>query len=314
MAKKILVTGSNGFVGRRLAVALQAQGHHVTGTVRSRPSNNQLLCDFSGENDYSQIVEGQDWIVHCAARVHQMQDTASDPVAAFAKVNTDATLSLAQAAANAGVKRFVFVSTAKVCGESSQIGCPLREDIANETPDDPYAISKKAAEIGLRKLAEQTGMEVVVIRPPLVYGPGVKANFAALMNWVGKGLPLPLGAVDNSRSFIFIDNLIDVICLSLTHHAAANRTFLVSDDDDVSTTDLLKQLAVAMGKPSRLIPVPPSWLLGATRLLGRPQIGERLCGSLQLDIRQVKEALNWTPPFTMQQGLEQMMSEISEKS
>ena len=210
------------------------------------------------------------------------------------------------------MKRFIFISSIKVNGESTAPGQPFTTEV-KQPPQDPYAISKYEAEQGLRALAEHTAMEIVIIRPPLVYGPGVKANFASLVNIVAKGLPLPLGAIHNQRSMVYVGNLIDLVVNCISNPKAANNTFLVSDDDDLSTTQLLDGLAKAMGKPSRLIPVPASWLMTLTKMLGKPAIGKRLCGNLQLDISETKSCLGWTPPYSVAEGLKQTVSEFSQQ-
>jgi nucleoside-diphosphate-sugar epimerase len=232
-----------------------------------------------------------------------MNESAQDALIEYREINTAGTLNLAQQAAQAGVKRFIFLSSVKVNGEFSDIGKPLSEKVENP-PLDPYGLSKYEAEIGLKKIAEETGLEVVVIRPPLVYGPGVKANFLSMMNWTRKGVPLPLGRINNSRSLVFRDNLVDLILTCVTHLGAANRTFMVSDDHDVSVTQLLKTIASAMKVSSRLFPVPETWLVFAARLIGKPEIASRLCQNLQVDISQTKYALNWTPPYSFKQGIE----------
>jgi UDP-glucose 4-epimerase len=211
-------------------------------------------------------------------------------------------LNLARQAAAAGLRRFVFVSSIKVNGEATQLARPFIADDA-PAPLDAYGVSKMEAEQGLREIARQTGMEVVIIRPPLVYGPGVKANFAAMMRWLKRGVPLPLGAIHNQRSLVALDNLVDLILTCLTHPAATNQTFLVSDGEDVSTTELLRRMGQAMGKTARLLPVPASWLKVAASLVGKGDVAQRLCGSLQVDISKTRELLGWVPPVSLDEGL-----------
>jgi len=242
-------------------------------------------------------------VIHAAARVHVMSDSENDPLAAFREINVKGSLDLARQAAAAGVKRFIFISSIKVNGERTSKGQPFNSHDA-ASPEDFYGISKHEAEQGLRALAAETGMEVVIIRPPLVYGPGVKGNFASMIKLVGKGLPLPLGAVHNKRSLVALDNLVDLIITCIDHPGAANETFLVSDGEDLSTTQLLQGVAEAMGKPSRLIPVPASLLQFGTTLLGKKAVAQRLLGSLQVDISHAQKCLNWTPPLTVKQGLQ----------
>ncbi|QQE64615.1 NAD-dependent dehydratase [Leptolyngbya sp. BL0902] len=302
----ILVTGANGFVGSALCDhLLQSSEYHLFAALRRLPS--QLppgltplpITDFS---DLTPHLHQIDVIVHLAARVHQMQDTAADPLAEFRAVNTTATANLAQAAAQAGVRRFIYLSSIKVNGEFTPMGQPFAaQDVPH--PQDPYGISKAEAEIQLRSIAQTTGMEVVIIRPPLIYGPGVKANFLSMMRWLDKGYPLPLGAIHNRRSLLALSNLVDLIITCLTHPAAANQTFLASDDEDLSTTDLLRRLAKALKKPARLIPVPMPLLQAAAQIIGKPALAQRLCGSLQVDISKTQALLGWTPPVSVDQGL-----------
>jgi UDP-glucose 4-epimerase len=248
------------------------------------------------------MLVGITTVVHLAARVHVMRDTEAYPLAAFRVVNVVETLSLARQAAAAGVRRFVFISSVKVNGETTQPGHPFTADDA-PAPLDPYGISKMEAEQGLRQIAAETGMEVVIIRPPLVYGPGVKANFSAMMRWLQRGVPLPLGAIDNQRSLVALDNLVDLIITCISHPAAANQTFLVSDGEDVSTSELLRRMGRAMGRPARLLPVPAGLLKLAATLAGRRDMAQRLCGSLQVDIEKTRQLLGWSPPLTLDQGL-----------
>ena len=305
---KCLVTGANGFVGRSFCAALSRFGHEVRGAVRS--VNDQIDCvelvvvgSISAETGWSAALHGVDVLVHLAARVHVMHDTASDPLAEFRAANVDTTLNLARQAAAAGVKRFVFISSVKVNGESTQPGQAFTEADPPD-PQDAYGQSKYEAEQGLRQISAQTGMEVVIIRPPLVYGLGVKANFFALMRAVQRGWPLPLGAItQNRRSLVALDNLVDLIVTCITHPAAANQTFLVSDGEDLSTTDLLRRMGQALGKPARLLPVPPALLKLGAALLGKPELAQRLCGSLQVDISKTRELLGWVPPLSVDEGL-----------
>jgi UDP-glucose 4-epimerase len=258
--------------------------------------------DLEHSADWTVALKGATFVVHCSARVHVMSDTAADPLAEFRQVNVQGTLNLARQAALAGVRRFVFISSIKVNGELTQLGSPFHaDDVA--APQDAYGVSKMEAEQGLRALAVETGMEVVIIRPPLVYGPGVKANFAAMMRWLYRGIPLPLGAIYNKRSLVALDNLVDLILTCLTHPAAANQTFLVSDGEDVSTTELLSRMGQALGKPARLVPVPVGSIKFAANILGKGYVAQRLCGSLQVNIEKTRRLLGWNPPLTLDQGL-----------
>lgn len=247
-------------------------------------------------------MRGVHAVVHCAARVHVMQDGAPDPLQVYREVNVDGTLNLALQAAQAGVRRFVFVSSIKVNGESTLPGHAFSADDQPE-PLDSYGVSKLEAEQGLWKIAAQTGMEVVIVRPPLVYGPGVKANFASMMRWVSLGVPLPLGRIHNARSMVALDNLIDLLVTCLKHPAAAGQTFLVSDGEDVSTTELLRRTARAMGRRALLLNVPASRLEMVASLLGKRAMAQRLCGSLQVNIDKTRSTLGWEPPLTLDQGL-----------
>ena len=251
---------------------------------------------------WADAVKGVSAIEHRAARVHVMTEKAANPLEEFRRVNVQGTLNLAQQAAAAGVARFVVVSSIKVNGEETFKGVPFfAGDVA--APADPYGISKLEAELGLYEIAAQTGMEIVVIRPPLVYGPGVRANFAAMMRWLQKGVPLPLGAIHNQRSLVALDNLVDLIVTCTTHPAAANQTFLVSDGEDVSTSELLRRMGNVMGCPARLVPVPASLLKLAAAMVGKGDVAQRLCGSLQVDIKKTRQLLDWNPPLSLDEGL-----------
>ena len=304
----MLVTGANGFVGSALCARLRKDGAPVRGAVRSsnaRPGGTEgvTIDGLASDTDWSEALKNVEQVVHLAARVHVMNDKSSDPLAEFRRVNVEGTAALARQAAVAGVRRFVYLSSVKVNGEFTEAGHPFTADDA-PAPEDPYGVSKHEAEQLLRQIADETGMEVVIIRPPLVYGPGVKANFESMMRWLARGVPLPLAAVtQNRRSLVALDNLMDLIVTCLNHPAAANQTFLVSDGEDLSTAQLLKRMSAAMGKPARLFDVPPGLLkLGAT-LLNKPGIYQRLCGSLQLDIAKTRQLLDWTPPVSVDEGL-----------
>lgn len=303
-----LVTGANGFVGSALTANLRAHGVPVRSAVRSR---NQLKIEadtvevgsISARTDWSPALKRVSCVVHLAARVHVMNENNPDPLAEFRRVNVAGTINLAQQAAAAGVRRFIYISSIKVNGECTQPGFPFRAQDAPD-PKDPYGISKLEAEQALREIAQKTGMEVVIIRPPLVYGPGVKANFESLMRCCFYGVPLPLAAItQNRRSLLALDNLIDIIVICLSHPKAANQTFLVSDGEDISTADLLKRLSLAMGKSNRLFNVPPRILEAGAKFLRKAAVYQRLCESLQVDIRQTQELLNWTPPVSVDESL-----------
>jgi len=310
---KVLVTGATGFVGVSLVDRLERDGVKCVRTVRRRSAvigqgkylDPIVIGNLNQDTDWSIALDGVHTVVHLAARVHVMRETATDSLAEFRLVNVQGTVNLARQAAEAGVRRFVFVSSVKVNGERSLPECPLSADQI-PAPVDSYGVSKCEAEDGLRALSKSTGMEVVIIRPPLVYGPGVKANFLAMMLWLWRGVPLPLGGVTkNKRSLVFLDNLVDLLVICIDHPAAANQTFMVSDDEDLSTTELLRRMAAALGCPARLIPVPAGLIMLAAKLVGRPGIAQRLCGSLQVDIGKTKSLLGWVPPVSVDEGLRQ---------
>jgi len=312
MRKLLLITGVTGFVGNAVCERMLRHDLDFRGVLRSR--NNAPTCfdrfvvaEVHGATHWGGALEGVNTIIHLAARVHVMHDTEADPLAAFRAVNVQGTLSLARQAAAAGVKRFVFISSIKVNGEATSPGRPFTaEDVA--APQDAYGVSKMEAEQGLRQISAQTGLEVVIIRPPLVYGPGVKANFAALMRAVQRGWPLPLGAVHNQRSLVALDNLVDFTITCTTHPQAANQTFLVSDGHDVSTTELIRGMAQAAGVQARLLPVPVSVLRMAASMLGKADAIDRLCGDLQVDISKARDMLCWVPPISVSEGLRRAMT------
>ena len=304
---QVFVTGANGFIGRALCTEVRARGLRVRGATRS-PVNlslegeNLIVGNIDGNTAWRVSIAGCDTVVHLAARVHVMKEFAKEPLAEFRRVNVQGTLNLARQAASEGVQRFVFVSSIKVNGEATQLERPFTADDAT-APVDAYGVSKLEAEQGLREISRQTGMEVVIIRPPLVYGPGVKANFAALMRGVQCGWPLPLGAVHNQRSLLALDNLVDFIFTCITHPQAVNQTFLVSDGQDLSTTELVRGMAQAAGVPARLLPVPVWALQAGATLLGKGDAVQRLCGNLQIDISKARSLLGWVPPVSVDEGL-----------
>jgi len=309
----ILSTGSNGFVGRAVCLDLSHRKFILRNSFR-------YLVSYEGKHSSAIGVGGigplTDWfealnrvycVVHLAAQVHITRDCVADPIAAFREVNVEGTLNLARQAAAAGVKRFVFISSVKVNGESTSPGRAFTEADA-PNPQDAYGQSKYEAEQGLRLLSADTGMEVVIIRPPLVYGPGVKANFAALVRVIQRGWPLPLGSVHNQRSLVALDNLVDFIITCITHPQAANHTFLVSDGQDLSTTELVRGIAQAAGVSVRLLPVPVWALQAGATLLGRDDAVQRLCGNLQVDMSKARSLLGWVPPVSVEEGLRRAMA------
>ena len=315
-ALKVLVTGASGFVGEAVVFRLLVDKKFYPIAAARGATRLHGLCPVQPfDLIHAKALPALDDIqvvIHAAARVHVMNETAVDALAEFRKVNVEGTLSLAQRAATSGVKRFIFISSIKVNGESTVAGKPFKAD-DQPNPQDPYGVSKYEAEEGLKQLSRNTGMEVVIIRPPLVYGPGVKANFLSMLSWLSKGIPLPLGAIGNQRSLVSIGNLVSLIVTCIDHPAATNQTFLVSDGEDLSTTQLLRRLSKALGKPDRLLPL-SEWLLKlAASTLGKQAVAQRICGSLQVDISKNRELLGWTPPVNMDKAMRQTAGHYLEK-
>lgn len=306
----ILVTGLSGFVGNALVKRLIKDQFSVSAVIRYTsnkkfdPYVNLVYIDrLTSSLDWSSAFRGVSTLVHLAARAHVLNDNVKDPLSEYRYINVECSLNLARQAARAGIKRFIYISTVKVNGEFTILGRPfIAEDMP--MPKDFYGISKYEAELGLRLIAEEYGMELVIIRPPLIYGPGVKANFLSMMNWLMRGLPLPFGGLTrNQRSFVFLDNIIDLIVTCITHPKAANQTFMVSDNEDMSTAVLFDRMALALGQPSRLITVPADLITFAAKIIGRPDISLRLCDSLQVDIKKTVDLLSWLPPVPTEEGL-----------
>lgn len=304
---KLLVTGANGFVGRALCMEALRRGLPVRGAVRSAcqlPAGAEpvIVGAIGSETDWSDALCGVETVIHLAARVHVMRDTVGDSLVQFRRVNTAGTEHLARCAAASGVRRLVYVSSIKVNGEATQGNQKFTEEDM-PAPQDPYGVSKWEAEQALYRVADAEGLEVVVVRPPLVYGPGVKGNFAQLLEAIAKGIPLPLASVHNRRSLIYVGNLVDALIACATHPDAVDQTYLVCDGETISTADLVRQLATGMGVPSRLFAFPPALLIFAGRLFRKSQQMERLLGSLQVDGDKMRTDLNWIPPCSLQQGL-----------
>lgn len=331
---KVVLTGATGFVGSALSNALLAGEHAVTALVRSQstqlpePVRQVVVGDLADAtaspsgDEHTQprshpdtdtetstsptalatVLTQTDVVIHVAARVHVMNDKSANPLAEFRRINTAATLALARQAADAGVKRFIFLSTVKVHGESTDERGPFSEsDKCN--PTDPYAISKWEAEQALMDLSRTTGMEVVIIRPPLIYGPGVKGNFASMLHWVNRGIPLPLGKAKNQRSLLALDNLVSFIGLCLDKPEAANQVYLLSDGEDVSTAELITKIADAQHKKARLLPVPVCFMQVVAGLLGKQAVVQRILGSLQIDSSKARYQLGWRPVVTLAKQL-----------
>lgn len=311
---RILVTGANGFVGKSLCAALNAQGNYVLAVSRAGQqslihSELVILEKIDASTAWNDALTNVNVVIHLAARVHVMQEHAVDPLAEFRKVNVDGTLNLAKQAAQLGVKRFVFVSSVKVNGERTIINQPFTADDTPQ-PQEPYGQSKLEAEQGLMLIAQQTGMEVVIVRPPLIYGAGVKANFASMLKLIRSGWPVPLGdVVHNRRSFVGIDNLVDFLLVCITHPAAANQVFMVSDGEDLATAELFRRLGEAIGHPAKLFTVPTRLVTLGACLLGKQAMTERLLGSLQVDITKNKQLLGWQPPITLDEGFKRITTD-----
>ncbi|CAE6872064.1 UDP-glucose 4-epimerase family protein [Paraburkholderia domus] len=304
----LLITGANGFVGQALSCALLDGGHTVTGLLRQRGGAlhgvDELVDSSADFADLDTVWPPElrpDCVVHLAARVHVMHDASTDPDAAFRQTNVDGSLRVARAAQRNGVRRFVFVSSVKAMAEIDA-GRPLREEDP-PAPQDPYGRSKLAAEEALTRYGKETGLEIVIVRPPLVYGPHVRANFLRLMDALWKGMPLPLAAIGARRSLVYVDNLADALVHCATDPRAAYQCFLVADSDAPTVAELARSLGRDLGKPARLLPVPPGWLRAAGLVTGRSAYVDRLIGSLQVDTARIRAELDWRPPFSTEDGL-----------
>ena len=301
---KLILTGATGFIGKEILEKVKSFDVNVIG--RSKPKMNDGYTFFhasiDADSDYGSALADGGVVIHSAARAHVMDDNSADPLTAFREVNTIGTINLAKQAAQAGVKRFIFISSIKVNGEHTNRNKPFSAE-DKPSPEDPYGLSKAEAEEQLKKLSKETGMAVVIIRPPLVYGPGVKANFAIMMRLAATGIPLPFGGIkENRRSLVSVYNLVDLIFSCISHPNAANQTFLVSDDEDLSTAKMLKKLSVALGKSSKMLSLPVKLFDVLGKITGNSAIVDRLCGSLQVDISKTKELLDWQPPFSVKEG------------
>lgn len=320
MKNRVVVTGASGFIGRVLVNKLFENSlHPLRVVIRNKTSieydkaiDVSVIPVFDKNTDWSPCLNDCKVIIHMAARVHILKDRESDPLSIFRQVNVEATMNLAQQAVKAGVKRFVFISSIKVNGEETCLETPFQPD-TSYVPTDPYGLSKYEAETQLISLGKKTGMEIVIIRPPLVYGPGVKGNFERLISWLKKGYPLPFAAVNNKRSFISVLNLVNFITCCIEHPAAANQVFLVSDGEDISTSDLLKKMGNSLASPAKLFSLPVWMLSGMGILMGKRAEIKRLCGSLQVDISKACDLLDWKPVISMDDALVEMAQQYIER-
>jgi nucleoside-diphosphate-sugar epimerase len=303
---RVLVTGASGFIGRALCDALAARGLSVRAAVRRASSitgDARVVGEIGPDTEWRRALHGVDAVVHLAARVHVMRDAAADPLGAFRTVNVAGTERLARECVVSQVRRLVFVSSIKVNGERTQ-GRPFSETDP-PAPEDPYGVSKLEAEQALQRVAAATGLEAVIVRPCLVYGPGVRGNLGRLLAAIERGVPLPLASVDNRRSLIGLTNLCDLLARCVAHPSATGEIWLASDGEDLSTPELIRALAAGAGRPARLMPFPPRWLELAARLAGARDAYERVCGSLQADSSKARRSLDWHPPLSAQEGLRQ---------
>ncbi|MFC1585325.1 UDP-glucose 4-epimerase family protein [Fibrobacterota bacterium] len=315
---RVLITGPTGFIGRPLCEKMAQAGWNVRGAVWEQESDAMLpdgvetvfIKSIGPDTDWKEALQGIEVIIHLAARVHMMKDTATDKLAEYRLINTAGTERLVKEAIKHSVKRIVYISTIKVNGEGSESAYKADDKVC---PKDPYGMSKWEAELILNKACDEGGIETVIIRPPLVYGPGVTANFLSLIRLVKSGLPLPLGNARNRRSLVFKGNLMDAIITCATHGNAVGKTFLVSDGNDVSTAELIRQIARSLKKKDRLFPFPISWLRLAGTLLNRTGMVDRLTTSLTVDISKIRMDLDWEPPYSMEQGLAETAAWYLEK-
>ncbi len=309
MLKRTLITGATGFIGQAICKTLVARGMNIRATgrtiseldkLKNQQTDIQQITDITSATNWKAALSGCDSVVHLAARTHIMQESASNPELIYRTINTDGTLNLARQAASSAVKRFIFISTIKVNGEGQDIPYKATDEPA---PQDDYAISKLNAELGLRDIAAKTGLKIIVLRPPLVYGPGVGANFRRLLQIVNNGWPLPLGGINNKRSLLYVENLADAIYTCIQHPQASGHTFLLSDGEDISTSELIRRLALSLHKTPHLWCM-PTWLLKAiTSITGNTKLANRLFDSLTVDSSKIEQKLNWSQPFTLEDGL-----------
>jgi nucleoside-diphosphate-sugar epimerase len=311
---KVLVTGASGFVGKHLVKQLKQQNIQVVSVGRKAPNHDAgrfyVVTDFNDASAWQAPLAGCDVVIHLAARVHVMKEKSANPLDEFRTVNVNGTFTLAKQAEQAGVKRLIYISSIGVNGDFSNR--PFKEN-DKPKPHNAYTQSKLEAELALKDFSKEHKIQFVVIRPPLVYGQGAPGNFACLINFVKRETLLPLGAINNRRSFVYVENLVSLIVKCISHPAAANEVFFVSDGRDLSTTELLKASAEALGVKSRLLPVPQKVIEFTAKLLGKQQIAQRLCGNLQVDIAKARELLGWAPPYTIEEGLKKTAADLINK-
>ena len=299
----ILLTGSTGFVGKNLSISLKNTSHNLISVVRSHATNSQVVIpDINGDTDWSNILPGIDVVIHLAARVHVMKESSGDSLSLYRHANVDATVNLAKQSSEFGVKRFIFLSSIKAMGGQTLSGKPFTP-YSTCHPEDPYGKSKLEAELAIREITRFRDMDAVIIRPPLIYGPGVKANFESMIKLIQMGMPLPFGGIKNKRSLLGIDNLVDLIINCVENPAAANQTLLASDDEDLSTSELLNRMARALRLPCHLFRLPVIIPKLAANFPPTAPFVDRLYGSLQVDISETKKILDWRPPFSVDYGL-----------
>lgn len=304
---KVLITGAGGFVGQALWKEMLHQGWQIRGALHRADhwvagSESLIVGNIDGETDWAETLCDIDVVVHLAARVHVMKDSVADPLAEFLKVNLQGTANLAQQAAQAGVKRLVYVSSVKVNGERTADLLSFTESDPAD-PQDPYGVSKWQAEQALQRIAEKTGLEIVIVRAPLVYGSEVKGNFIKLLAAIDSGVPLPLAGANNLRSLVYVGNLVDALIACATQPAAAGQTYLISDGEDISMASLVEKIAAALGRHNRSFYFPPALLRAGATLLGRAEQVDRLFGSLRISDKKIRSDLAWSPPYTLEQGL-----------
>lgn len=311
---KVLLTGASGFLGSSISAQLDKRSYEFLSIVRKESKfpqyNTKAVGNIDSKTDFSKVLPGVQVVIHAAARAHIMKDESSDPLAEYREVNVAGSANLARQAVSAGVKRFIFISSIKVCGENST-GKPAYKELMEASPEDAYGQSKYEAEEVLKQIAAETGMELVIIRPPLIYGVGVKANFLSLLKLTRLPVPLPFGLIHNQRSMVYLENLVDFILQCIDHPSAAGQTFLISDGQDLSLNELVRMIRRAMNKPAWVVPVPVSLFKFAGKLIGKMAIIDRLIGDLRVDSSKARQLLGWNPPYSVEQGLKETVADFN---